>query len=306
MKNTVSIISIIKKQDYESAQEIFEKVISRHCTSCKEDVLKVGEPSRIPNQYIFALEVPMENAIEIVKELTYEGISVVKSESFIKIAVNEAMVELQNEQSIKIQQLQKEESLKQKLKKRGDYTIDELVNLKDWQLLLEMALKQSHENIEKSRRIKELLPDVLNEAIENEIRRDTKSLEIAKSTIERLMLIAENATLKRLHLLVAMKKAGEAIIEICKQHPKELIRELIFLANSRSTIPAINIKAFLSFYRVVNADEKNYEEVIYESAKYLNTIALDTVYVTAVKLSAEDKKLFNSGIEYFKEKRKSL
>lgn len=172
--------------------------------------------------------------------------------------------------------------------------------------MLEMALIQSHDNIEKSRRIKELLPDVLDEAIENEIERDTKSLEIAKSTIERLMLIAENATLKRMHLLVPMKKAGEAIIEICLQHPKELIRELIFLANSRTTIPAISIKAFLSFYKVVKADAKTYEEVIDESARYLNTRALDTVYITAVKLSAEDKKLFNSGIEFFKEKRKAL
>ena len=306
MKNTVTILSVVKKQDLESSQEIFDKIIAKHCVSCKEDVLKIGTPAQIPNQFLFALEVPVENAINVIKELTYAGVAVVKNESFIKTAVNEAMFELQSEQSNKIQLLKKEESLKQKLKKRGDYSLDELIYLKDWQLLLEIALRQSHDNIDKSRKIKELLPDVLDEAIENEIHHDTKSIEIAKSSIERLMLIAENVTLKRLHLLKAMKKAGEAIIEICNLHPHKLIVELIFLANSSSTIPYINVKAFLSFYSVVNADLQKYENEILEAARYLNTRALDTVYIASTKLNPEDKKLFNSGIEFFKEKRKNL
>ncbi len=306
MKNTYTILSVVKKHELEATQEVFDKIIAKYYTEKKEDVLKVGTPAQIPNQFMFALEVPVENAIKVVKELTYEGVSVVKNESFIKIAVYEATNERQSEQTNKIQQLKKEESLKQKLRKKGDYSVEELIYLKDWQLMLDIALVQSHDNIEKSRRIKELLPEVLDEAIENEIQRDTKSLEIAKSSVERLLLIAENETLKRLHLLNIIKKAGEAVIDICNLHPKELIVELLFLANSRTTIPIINVKAFLCFYKVVKQDCKKYEEEITDAVRHLNTRALDTVYFSAVNLKPDEKKLFNSGIEFFKEKRKSL
>jgi hypothetical protein len=149
--NTYTLLSIVKKPDLETTHEIFDKIITKYLDGKKEEVLKVGTPTQIPNQYMFALEVPVENAIKIVKELTYEGVSVVKNEAFIKIAVNEAMYELQSEQTNKIQQLKKEESLKQKLRKKGDYSVEELVYLKDWQLMLEIALIQSHDNIEKSR-----------------------------------------------------------------------------------------------------------------------------------------------------------
>jgi len=304
--NTYTLLSIVKKPDLETTHEIFDKIITKYLDGKKEEVLKVGTPTQIPNQYMFALEVPVENAIKIVKELTYEGVSVVKNEAFIKIAVNEAMYELQSEQTNKIQQLKKEESLKQKLRKKGDYSVEELVYLKDWLLMLDIALIQSHDNIEISRRIKELLPEVLDEAIENELGRDTKSLEIARGCVERLLLIAENETLKRMHLLNIMKKAGEAVIDICLHHPKEMITELLFLANSRITVPIINVKAFLSFYEVVKKDCEKYDDEISEAARHLNTRALDTIYFSAVNLKPDEKKLFNSGIEFFKQKRIEL
>lgn len=307
MQNSITILSLVKKPEIEASQESFHKLINKYGLSGgEESALKIGPMKQIPNQFIFALEVPKDIAISVVKDLVYEGIQVVKNETFIKIAVNEAVFELQNEQTNKIQQLQKEETIKQKLKKKADYTIEELVNIRDWQLMLEIALRQSHDNIEKSRKIKELLPDVLEAAISSELEKDTNSLETARSSVERLLLIAENETLKRFHLHSIMRKAGEAVIQICGLHPDELISELIFLANSRNTVPYINVKSFLCFFRAVSKDVKKYENEIMEAIRFLNTRALDTVYLSSVKLTAEEKKLFSLGIEFFKSKRAAL
>jgi hypothetical protein len=306
MKNLITILSVVKKQDYENTLQIFKKIIEKYYGPEVNDILKIGTPAQIPNQYMFALTIPKEDAINIIKELTYAEVSVVKNESFIRIAVAEATSERQSEQTNTIQRLQKEENLKQKLRKKGNYTVDELIYLKDWQLMLEVALNQTYSNIEKSRRIKELLPEVLNEAIENEIQRGSNNLDIARDSIEKLLLIAENETLKRFHLFGILKKAGEVIIQTCLQHPQELIEQLIFLANSRTTMPYVNIKAFLSFYKVIAEDAKKYENEIIEATRYLNTRALSTIYIASVKLTPEEKKIFDNGIEFFKKRRGAL
>jgi hypothetical protein len=306
MENIITILSVVKKQDYENTLQVFKKIIEKYYNSKMDEVLKIGTPAQIPNQHMFALTIPKEDAINIVKELTYAEVSVVKNESFIKIAVAEATNERQSEQTNTMQRFQKEETLKQKLRKRGDYTVDELVYLKDWQLMLEVALNQTYNNIEKSRRIKELLPEVLSEAIETETQRDLNNLDIARDSIDKLLLIAENETLKRFHLLGILKKAGEVIVETCRMHPKELIDQLIFLANSRTTVPSVNVKAFLAFYKVISTDIQNYENEILEATRYLNTRALNTVYIASVRLAPDEKKIFDSGIEFFKKRRDAL
>jgi len=306
MKSTIKILSIVKKQDEDKTKEVYKNVIEKVLNGTASELLKIGKPNQIPNQLLFAMEVPNDKAVEVIKQLTYEGIPIVKNDPAIKTAVYEANLELENQQASTIQRIKKEDALKNKLMKKGEYSVEELAYLKDWQLMVEVALNQSFSNIDKSRKIKEMLPDVLNEVIEKEIEQGARSLGAAKSSIEKLVAITENETLKRFHFVGSIKKAGHAVINFCKEHPKDLIGDLIFLSNSSSTIPEINIKSFLTFYDVVKDDLEKYDYEILVATRHLNTRALDTVHATAVRLNPEEKKLLVEGIEFFKEKRKTI
>ena len=306
MKNTITILSIVKKQDESTAREKFINVISKFMDAEISDVLKIGQPNQIPNQLLFALEVERVIAVDVIKSLTFEGITILKNDPAIGAAVTEAKHEMENQQANTIQRIKKDDSVKKKLFKKGDYSVEELAAIGDWKLMVDVALNQSYKDIEKSRQIKQLLPDVLNRAIEKEIERGGKSLGFAKNSVEKLVAIAENETLKRFQLLNSIKKAGEAIIDLCSQHPRDLLGDLIFLANSTSTISQINIKAFLTFYKFVKEDPEAYDYEVLVATRHLNTRAMDAIHLSSVKLTPEDKKLFDSGIEFFKEKRKNL
>lgn len=306
MKNKITILSLVRKQDEERTKEVVKGVIEKYYTSEVSEILKIGQPQQIPNQLLFALEVEKTNALEIIKQLTYEGVAIVKNDPSIRAAVNEANFEIENQQANTIQRIKKEDALKQRLKKKGDYSVEELAYLKDWELMVNIALNQSYKDIEKSRQIKQLLPEVLNEAIEKEIELGARSLGAAKSSIEKLAAIAENETLKRFHFTGSIKKAGEAVINFCKAYPNDLIGDLIFLANSGTTTSHINIKAFLTFYNVISENPEKYDYEILVATRHLNTRALDTIHQSSVRLSPEERKVFDSGIEFFKEKRKTL
>lgn len=307
MSNKIKLLSVVKKRDEEKTREIFKKVLENSEDSEAAGNLKVGQPSQIPNQLLFVVEIDNSKAVNIIKKLTYEGVAIVKNDPSIRAAVNEAIFELENQQANTIQRIKKEDELKNKfMRKKGDYTVEELLYLKDWELMVSVALNQSYKDIEKSRQIKQYLPEVINEAIEKEIESGSRSLGAAKSSIEKLTAIAENETLKRFHLLGSMKKAGDAIISLCSQHPKDLVGDLIFLTNCSTTISHVNVKAFITFYKFVSSDIENFEYEILVATRHINTRALDTIHRTSAKLSPEEKELFDAGIEFFKEKRKQV
>jgi len=81
MKNQVTILSIVKQENVDKTKEIFNRVIEKYYEAKPDEVLKIGQPRQVPNQLLFALDVPLENAIQIIKELTYEGVSVIKNET---------------------------------------------------------------------------------------------------------------------------------------------------------------------------------------------------------------------------------
>ncbi|MBU2493333.1 MAG: hypothetical protein KJ571_11965 [Bacteroidetes bacterium] len=306
MNNTITILSLVKITEEEQIKEVYKSITSKYSDSELSEILKIGRPRQVPNQLLFALEIEKSDAVKIIKELTYAGVAIVKNDPSISAAINEAKFELENQQATTIQRIKRENELKVKLNKKGSYSIEELEYLRDWQLMVEVGLKQSFNDLEKARKIKEMLPEVLNEAINKEIEFGSRSLGAAKSSIEKLSAIAENETLKRFHFTGSMKKAGEAIINLCSEYPKDFLGDLVFLANSSSTISYINIKSFLTFYKFVSENQELYDYEILVATRHLNTRALDTIHQASVKLTNDEKALFDNGIQFFKERRKNL
>ena len=305
MNSKIKILSVVKRKDLDETKEIFKSVIEKLCEADLSEILKIGEPTQIPNQFLFVLEVEKNIAVEVIKQLTYSGIAIVKNDPSIRAAVAEANFEIENQQANTIQRIKKEDSVKNKLQKRGNYSVEELAFLRDWQLMVEVALNQSGNDIDKGRKIIELLPEILNETIEKEIELGARSLGAAKNSIEKLLAVTENETLKRFHFVGSIKKAGEAVINLCSQH-QELTGDLIFLANSTSTLSIINVKSFLAFYKFISEEPEKYEYEINVAIRHLNTRALDTVHLVAADLNNDEKVLFNKGIEFFRENRKKI
>ena len=217
----------------------------------------------------------------------------------------QAKYELETEQKNTLQNIQLKNQLTSKLRRKSDYTIDELTFLKDWQLLLDLAINHTFEDFEKNRKIKDMLPEMLNEFIDTELEKGKRSLGNSKNSVENLAQIAENESLRRFHFSGSIKKAGEGLIHLCSLHPKELTNELIFLANSRTTIPEINIKSFLTFYNLVKKDKEKYDDEIKVATNHLNTRSLENVFYS-VNLNEDEKNLFREGVKFFKQRRQVL
>ena len=306
MENTLKILGLVRKQNEENAKVAYERIIKKYINRDSKEILRIHVPDYQPDYLLFTLEVSSDRAITVVKELVHNNVIIINNESYIKIAVREASFEINNERADTILQTQKRESLLRKVNRSGDLSIDELRFLKDWKLIVDIAKRKSYENVQKSMQLIEILPEVLDEYIENEILRASKSVYLARSSVDRLTPIADNESLRNFRLYASMRKAGKAIIEMCKAYPKELVGELIFLANSRTTIPYINIFSFINFYQIINSDPDKYKDEILTATRQLNTWALDTVYLASVRLEPEDEKLFGYGIEFFKQKRKAV
>ncbi|MCK5086787.1 MAG: hypothetical protein KAQ90_04660 [Melioribacteraceae bacterium] len=301
MEETITIISIVKKHQEEKTREVFKNIIENFCDSQTPE-LKIGSPSQIPNQLLFALKISKKSALNVIKQLTFKNVSIVKNDPFIKAAVMQAKYELETEQKNTLQNIQLKNQLTSKLRRKSDYTIDELTFLKDWQLLLDLAINHTFEDFEKNRKIKDMLPEMLNEFIDTELEKGKRSLGNSKNSVENLAQIAENESLRRFHFSGSIKKAGEGLIHLCSLHPKELTNELIFLANSRTTIPEINIKSFLTFYNLVKKDKEKYDDEIKVATNHLNTRSLENVFYS-VNLNEDEKNLFREGVKFFKQRR---
>ena len=129
MNSKIKILSVVKRKDLDETKEIFKSVIEKLCEADLSEILKIGEPTQIPNQFLFVLEVEKNIAVEVIKQLTYSGIAIVKNDPSIRAAVAEANFEIENQQANTIQRIKKEDSVKNKLQKRGNYSVEELDNL---------------------------------------------------------------------------------------------------------------------------------------------------------------------------------
>ena len=299
----IQIVSLVKAFEEKAILSKINNTLDQYPKLKEEFQLKTGKPQQVPNHILISFEVPFSKAFDIIKGLVTEGVPIISEVPIIKNAIREARHELQLR---KIEAVQKMKNTKNSagLEKK-ETTLEEIIETGDWVALLNIAKNKSVKNTENSKKIIEILPEILKKIIAYEIKREHDRLSLATLSLERLMKIATNTDLKVFRYIEIMNLAAEASINICLKYPKELISELITFMNNQHTSPSIKIKSFLTFYNTVEQDREGYDSDIAYASKNINTRLLNTAVQSVFNLNNTEKIEFRKALDFFSDLRRA-
>ncbi len=299
----IQIVSLVKSFEEKAILKKINQTLEQYPKFKDEFQLKTGKPQQVPNHLLITFDVPFSKAFDIIKMLVIEGVPIISEVPIIKNAIREARHELQLRKIEAVQKMKSKNNNSQYQQK--ETTLEEIIESGDWVSLLNIAKNKSVKNTENSKKILEILPEILKKIIAYEIKRDHDRLSLATLSLERLTKIAMNTDLKVFRYLDIMNMAAEAAISICLKYPKELLSELITFMNNQHTSPNIKIKTFLTFYETVEKDRDQYSSDIEYATKNINTRLLNTAVQSVFNLNNTEKIEFRKALDFFSDLRRA-
>jgi hypothetical protein len=140
-------------------------------------------------------------------------------------------------------------------------------------------------------------------AIVKSIEKAAKHKYETEKTIEQLMSVAADTTLKMHNCDQLMEQAGIVAIELCTKSQDSLIN-LIKISNLKNLDYILNVKAASKLGEVIMEDPVKYEYEISKAMRELNTRWLENIFDSVSKrLSPEEIELYNKTIDFIKSKR---
>lgn len=294
----LQIVSLIKSFEEKSILKKINEIIDNFPNLKDKFQLKTGRPEQVPNHILITFDVPFSKAFEIIKSLVIEGVPIISEVPIIKKAIKEALYEIQLRKVEAVHKMKKKKEASAD-KETNDQNLEEIIETGDWKTLIKIAKNKSIKNAENSKKILEILPEIIKKIIAYEMKRDFDKLSRANLSFERLVEIATNIDLKILRFFSIMSLAGEAALEICLKFPKEMVSELIILMNNENTSPHVKINSFLSFYEIIKENTTLYSNDIIYAAKNINTRSLNTSIHSAFNLSNRERIQFREAIDFF-------
>ncbi|MBN1301323.1 MAG: hypothetical protein JW995_08910 [Melioribacteraceae bacterium] len=305
--NRIKLVSIVKAYEEKKIFKAFDEIVKNCSKTNSQYQVQIIQPENMPNYSLIVTEVAKEDAFDIAKFLTIERIPLSTEDPLLKIAIQEGRIALEQNQVDVIHKMRKpvaSGSEEQKGNKEG--TLDKIIESGDWQLLLKVVMNTSVHNIDNSRKIKEKLPGVLDAILKNISDKPIEKVHMAQRNVEKLVQIALNHHLKALRFNAQMQTAGKAAISICSEYPKQFIPELIEMSNSSSTVPYVNIKAFMTLYEIFKDNIEEYKLDIQYSVKNINTRSLIAISQLSFDMTEEMRTEFNNAIDFFSEMRQLI
>lgn len=148
------------------------------------------------------------------------------------------------------------------------------------------------------KKIGDLLELAINNAIDkaiNEVEKDTSKI---NSSLEKLLKISSDLSLRTFNKVELSCKAGEAAIEICQYH-LDFFKKLIDIGNKNGLPNGINLKAVVKFAELVMDDQDFFAEDISYAIKNLNLKWLALIWEVGEKLlSSEEKQKYSEFIKF--------
>ncbi|MBU1098670.1 MAG: hypothetical protein KKB34_19515 [Bacteroidetes bacterium] len=305
LPNKIKLVILSNLKEKENTKNLITGIISKYKLTQDSVNLKFGSPDRAPNSLLVSLEIPSNNALEIIKRFTQENLQILSNEPFIKNAIREGRNEVKINKIEVVHEIKYHSFLESKSEDKS-LSIEKIAEMGDWQLLIKIAKNQSISHIDTSRKVKEILPEVLSNFIKNEIEKETDSVLLLNKKVDKLLSIAESADLNLLRMKEYMMLAGQEVLNISEKYPKEFSPELLKLANSSTAIPIVKLKAFILLYKIVSSDTELYKNEINNAARFINARALNTLALSVFNLTDEEKKLFEDGIDFFTKGRMNI
>ena len=287
---------LARKEEIKTIKGIFKKFES-HMPTMKIASKKIGEFS---DRAVVSIKINESNHTKLVEIFLMNGLKVLAIDDYNKKLIDSIKEKLQEDlidkeaektrEDIKLTQLPISEDKLNEFAELGDY---------------ESIKKVSKDIINFSEnfvgKISNLLTTAVSNAIDNEVMAALEGKEQTLQSINNLLLIASDQTLRSFHKKDLRLRAGQSAIELCFQHIS-LLTELIKIANINKIPNEISILAAVKFAEVVLEDVEFFEKELEFAIKKLNTKWLEIAYDVAENtLPAENKKCYKALIKYLSE-----
>lgn len=140
-------------------------------------------------------------------------------------------------------------------------------------------------------------------AIVKSIEKAAKHKYETEKTIEQLISVASDTTLKLHNCDQLMEQAGIVAIELAAKSQDTLLT-LVKLSNMKNLDYVLNIRSAIKFGEIVMEDPNKYNYEISKALKELNTRWLENIFDSiSKKLTPEEIELYNKTIDFIKSKR---
>lgn len=181
-------------------------------------------------------------------------------------------------------------------------SIDKLIEQGNYKDLIKIS-KDITYNTDTINLAKSTITLSVTNAIVKSIEKAAKHKYETEKTIEQLISVASDTTLKLHNCDQLMEQAGIVAIELAAKSQDTLLT-LVKLSNMKNLDYVLNIKAAMKFGEIVMEDPNKYNYEISKALRELNTRWLDNIFDSiSKKLTPEEIELYNSTIDFIKSKR---
>lgn len=291
-----SIRILAKKDEMKVIQGIFSKFESI-LPNMKVASKNVGEFS---DRIVVSIKIDSANYEKLVEIFVLNGLKVVAPDDKTKILIDNIKKRLR--EGFVLDDYE-DDKIKANVNPISDEQLEKLANDGDYEEIKRISkdIINFSENFVK--KVGDLLEAAVHNAIEKAIVQASRGKESANHSIDSLLKISSDLSLRSFNKNDLRVIAGNHAIEIALQNV-ETINRLVEIAN-KNTIPNnINISAAVKFAEVVLVDEDFFADDIAYAIKHLNTKWLLIAYDVANKfVDSADKILFYKLIEYINQKK---
>ncbi|MFA8342523.1 MAG: hypothetical protein ACEPO8_06070 [Rhodothermaceae bacterium] len=288
---------LAKKDEIKIIKSIFRK-FEVHMPTMKVASKKIGELS---DRAVVSIKINPENQAKLIEVFLINGLKVLavddenkKLIDSIKRKLKEGLIDKEAEkskESVRLASLPISEERLNEFAESGDYEA-----IKD----VSKDIINFSENF--VGKISELLSRAVANAIDNEVMNALDGKEAARKSIQNLMNIASDQTLRSFHKRDLRVRAGESAIEIC-QHNIGCMHFLIDIANQKNIPNEINVISAIRFAEVVLEDVDFFEDEVEYVRKNLNAKWLEMAFDVAVKsLTFAEKTVYKKLLNFVKNK----
>jgi hypothetical protein len=233
----------------------------------------------------------------LIETLALNGFNIESNDRKVNEIINQVADKYRND-LIKFAELSRDE----KKVDRGHSSLDKLIEQGNYKELIKVS-KDITYNAETINLAKSTITLSVTNAIVKSIERAAKHKYETEKTIEHLITVAADTTLKSHNCDQLMEQAGIVAIELCSKS-QDTVLTLIKISHLKNLDYLLNIKAATKLGEIIMEDPIKFEYEIAKAVRELNTRWLDNIFDSVAKrLSPEEIELYNKTIDFIKSKR---
>jgi len=288
---------LAKQEEIKIIKSVFRK-FEEHMPTMKVASKKIG---KLSDRAVVSIKIDSDNYPKLVEVFLINGLKVLAIDDESKQLIDSIKHKLQEDLIDKEAEKSKEDVRLASLP-ISEERLNEFAQSGDYEAIKNVSKDIINFSENFVGKISELLSKAVSNAIDNEVMKAIEGKEEAKQSIQNLLKIASDQTLRSFHKKDLRIRAGQSAIEICL-HNIGFMKFLIDISNRNNIPNEINVIAVIKFAEVVLEDVDFFDEEIEYVRKNLNIKWLEIAYDVAVNsISFSEKAIYKKLINFVKNK----